>query len=267
MSGLFSALGSFWAWIGYTFDPLCGPAGLFTVFGSSSIVACGETGWGDEIAFGVKVTLSLALATLPIGLILGFFIALALQSQERTLRTAAGIYTTIFRGLPELLTLFIVYYGLQMVIQSALSYVGVEQRVEINAFFAGMVALSVVFSSYCSEVLLSAFRAIPKGQYEAGDALGLHRSRTMMLIVLPQLVRIALPGLGNLWMILLKDTALVSVIGLSDILRQTGIAAKVSKEAFFFYTLACGLYLVLAIISSVGLGFVDRWAKRSEMKR
>lgn len=267
MSGLFSALGSFWAWIGYTFDPLCGPAGLFTNFGSSTIVACGEAGWGDEIAFGVKVTVSLALATLPIGLVLGFFIALALQAQDKALRSAAGIYTTIFRGLPELLTLFIVYYGLQMAIQTVLAYLGVEERIEINAFFAGMVALSVVFSSYCSEVLLSAFKAIPKGQYEAGDALGFHRGRTMALIILPQLVRIALPGLGNLWMILLKDTALVSVIGLSDILRQTGIAAKVSKEAFFFYSLACGLFLALAVISSIGIGFVDRWAKRSEVRR
>ncbi len=138
---------------------------------------------------------------------------------------------------------------------------------EINAFVAGMVALSVVFSSYCSEVLLSAFKAIPRGQYEAGDALGLSRSRTMALIIVPQLVRIALPGLVNLWMNLLKDTALVSVIGLAELLRQTGVAAKVSKQAFFFYMLACGLYLLLAIISSFVLGFVERWAKRAEISR
>tara|TARA_R110002012_G_scaffold254847_1_gene433981 strand:- start:239 stop:631 length:393 start_codon:yes stop_codon:yes gene_type:complete len=130
-----------------------------------------------------------------------------------------------------------------------------------------MIALAVVFSSYSSEVLLSAFRAIPKGQYEAGDALGLGRGQTMILVVLPQLIRIALPGLGNLWMILLKDTAYVSIVGLSDIVRQTGIAARVSKEAFFFYFLACLLYLVLAIISSFGLGFIERWARRGEVRR
>ncbi len=267
MSGLFSAVGSFWAWFQYAFDPLCGPVGLFTLFGSSSIVACGATGWGDEIAFGLKVTLSLSLATLPVGLLIGFAIALGMQSQDKTLRLAAGIYTTIFRGLPELLTLFIVYYGAQMLIQSILSSFGYDERVEINAFFSGMIALSVVFSSYCSEVLLSAFRAIPKGQYEAGDALGLHRGRTMRLIIVPQLIRIALPGLGNLWMNLLKDTALVSVIGLSDILRQTGIAAKVSKEAFFFYLLACALYLALAVLSSLGLSVIDRWSNRAEVRR
>jgi polar amino acid transport system permease protein len=267
MSGLFSALGSFWAWLNYTFDPLCGPVGIFSLFGQSTSLACGAAGWGDEIALGLKVTITVALATLPVGLFIGFVVALGQQSEEKSVRLAAGIYTTIFRGLPELLTLFIVYYGLQILIQSALSYMGIEQRVEINAFFAGMMALSVVFSAYCSEVLLSAFRAIPKGQYEAGDSLGLHRGRTMSLIILPQLIRIALPGLGNLWMNLLKDTSYVSIIGLADILRQTGIAVRATKEAFLFYMLACILYLILAILSSFGLGFIDRWAGRSGVRR
>lgn len=260
MSGWLSALFD-------TLDPFCGPAGIFTWLGQGSLIACGDAGWGDEIAFGVKVTITLALATLPVGLIIGFLIALAAQSEERLLRLAAGIYTTIFRGLPELLTLFIVYYGAQILLQTVLSTFGYDGRVEINAFVAGMVALAVVFSSYSSEVLLSAFRAIPRGQYEAGDALGLRRWRTMLLIVLPQLIRIALPGLTNLWLILLKDTSYVSVIGLADIIRQTGIAARVSREAFFFYTIACLLYLALAMISSFGLGFIERWAKRSGVSR
>jgi polar amino acid transport system permease protein len=267
MDGDLSALGQLTAWLGHVLDPLCGPVGVFNLLPEGSVVACGDTGWGDEIALGLKTTISLALATLPVGVALGFFIALAMQSRERSLRAAAGIYTTIFRGLPELLTLFIVYYGAQILIQSALSAVGYTGRVEINAFFAGMVALSVVFSSYCSEVLLSAFKAIPKGQYEAGDALGLGRGQTLRLVIVPQLVRIALPGLVNLWMNLLKDTALVSVIGLADILRQTGVAAKVSKQAFFFYVLACVLFLVLALLSSIVLGFVERWAKRAEVGR
>jgi polar amino acid transport system permease protein len=267
MSGFFSAIGALWEFLSHMFDPFCGPVGVFTYLSPTSIVSCGDTGWGDEIALGVKITISLALVTLPAGLILGFIIALAAQSREKSLRLAAGIYTTIFRGLPELLTLFIIYYGIQMLIQAVLGYLGYNGPVEINAFIAGMVALAVVFSSYSAEVLLSAFKAIPKGQYEAGDALGLRRSRTMVLVVLPQLVRIALPGLTNLWMILLKDTSYVSIIGLSDILRQTGIAARVSKEAFFFYFLACLLYLVLAVLSSVGLGFIDRWSRKSEKRR
>lgn len=267
MSGVFSALGSLWAWLTVVFDPLCGPGGLFTWFGQSTVIACGEAGWGDEIAFGFKVTIAVSLATLPVGLVIGFVVALAQQSSEKPLQLAGSTYTTIFRALPELLTLFIVYYGMQILIQSALASVGFEGRIEINAFFAGMIALSVVFSAYCAEVLLSAFKAIPKGQYEAGYALGLSRSRTMMLIIVPQLIRIALPGLGNLWMNLLKDSSYVSIIGLSDILRQTGIAVRYTKDAFFFYLLACVLYLVLAVVSSVGIGFIDRWTKRGDVRR
>ncbi|MFB9952634.1 ABC transporter permease [Rhizobium puerariae] len=260
MSGFFSALST-------TLDPLCGPVGIFSLFGAGSLVACGDAGWGDEIAAGVRMTISLAIVTLPVGLIIGFLIALAAQSEDKLLRLAAGIYTTIFRGLPELLTLFLIYYGLQILIQALLSWMGYEERIEINAFVAGVTALSVVFSSYSSEVLLSAFRAIPRGQYEAGDALGLRRWRTMRLVVMPQLIRIALPGLTNLWLILLKDTSYASAIGLAEILRQTGIAARVSKEAFFFYGIACLLYLILATLSSVGLGFLERNVRRSEGRR
>ncbi len=267
MSGLFTALYAFLSGIVATIDPLCGPVGLFNLFGSSTLLACGDAGWGDEIAYGFLVTASLALATLPIGLLFGFFIALAKQSEEKSLRLSANIYTTLFRGLPELLTLFIVYYGLQILAQRALAAMGYDGAVEINAFFAGMIALGFVFSAYCSEVLQSAFKAIPRGQYEAGDALGLRRSRTMRLVIIPQLVRIALPGLGNLWMALLKDTALVSVVGLPDILRQTGVAARVTKHAFEFFGLACLLFLVLSFLSSIVFSGIERWTKRSEAVR
>lgn len=267
MSGLFAALSSAVSWLGSMIDPLCGPIGIFRLFGSGTLLACSDVGWGDEIAYGFMITASLAICTLPVGLFIGFFIALGKQSEEKSLRLATNIYTTIFRGLPELLTLFIVYYGLQVLAQRFLASIGYDEPVEINAFVAGMVALGVVFSAYCSEVLLSAFKAIPHGQYEAGDALGLHRGRTMRLIILPQLVRIALPGLGNLWMALLKDTALVSVIGLPDILRQTGIAARVSKKAFEFFGVACLLFLILAMVSSIVFAMLERWAKRSEVAR
>ncbi len=270
MSGLFSALGSLWTWLSTIFDPLCGPAGLFTVFSMfrpDTMLACGDTGWGDELAGGLKVTIAVSVLTLPLGVIIGFFVALAQQSEERPLRLAAGVFTTIFRGLPELLTLFIIYYGMQILLQSLLAKFGYNGPVEINAFAAGMVALAIVFSAYCSEVLLSAFKAIPKGQYEAGDALGFHRARTMRLIIVPQLVRISLPNLGNLWMNLLKDTSYVSIIGLADIIRQTGIAVRATKAPFTFYSIACLFYLTLAVISSVGLFYLDRWAKRAEVHR
>jgi polar amino acid transport system permease protein len=230
------------------------------------LLSFGDAGWGDEIAAGTLVTVSLALCTLPFGLALGFAIALAKNSGEPMLRTAADIYTTIFRGLPELLTLFLIYYGGQIAL-SAASIALFGAPVEVNGFVAGMFALALVFSSYASEVFLSAFRGIPAGQYEGAQALGLDRLSTLRLVIVPQLVRLALPGLSNLWLILLKDTALVSVIGLNDILRNTQVAVGVTKEPFVFFLVACGIYLCLSIISSVGIGRVSAWAERGQERR
>lgn len=226
-----------------------------------SLLSFGPDGWGDQIAHGALVTVGLAVATLPFGLVLGFLAALAKNSTEPTLRTAASIYTTVFRGLPELLTLFLIYFGVQILLQKILALFS-DQRIEINSFFAGMIALGVVFSAYASEVFLSAFRGIPKGQYEGSEALGLSRLQTMRLVIVPQLIRLALPGLSNLWLVLLKDTALVSVIGIEDILRQAGVAARVTKEAFLFFGVACLLYLVFSIISSIGIARIERWANK-----
>lgn len=227
----------------------------------------GSAGWGDDIASGVLVTVALALATLPFGLLIGFLIALAKQSSEPTLRTAGNIYTTIFRGMPELLTLFMIFFGVQIALQKAAQFFNPDATVNVNSFVAGMVALGVVFSSYASEVFLSAFRAIPRGQYEGGYAIGLSYSKTMRLIILPQLIRIALPGLSNLWLILLKDTALVSAIGLSDLTRKAYEASRVTKEPFLFFSVACLLYLLLAIISSYGIGGIERAVGKREATR
>ncbi|OJU52032.1 MAG: ABC transporter permease [Mesorhizobium sp. 61-13] len=232
-----------------------------------TLLSWGSEGWLDDIAYGAFVTVSLALATLPLGLLIGFLIALAKQSSERSLRLAGDIYTTIFRGLPELLTLFLVFFGAQIGIQQAVRLFNPEATVEVNSFISGMIALGVVFSSYASEVFLSAFRAIPHGQYEGGFAVGLSKAQTMRLVVLPQLIRIALPGLANLWLILLKDTSLVSAIGLTDILRQAGVAARVTKHAFLFFGVAALIYLALAIVSSVGISAIERWVGKQEAHR
>ncbi|SJZ52034.1 ABC transporter permease [Consotaella salsifontis] len=230
------------------------------------LLGFGEFGWGDDIALGVLVTISLALATLPIGLVMGFLLALAKRSEDWALNLAANIYTTIFRGLPELLTLFLVYFGAPHLLNGVLAALGTGP-VEVSGFVSGMIALGLVFSAFASEVFLSAFRAIPRGQWEGGMALGLRNSRIMILIILPQLIRIALPGLANLWMNLLKDTALVSVVGLTDILRQTQTAARVAREPFLFFGLACVLYLILTMLSSAGIAGIDRWTKRGGTAR
>ncbi|ESR26737.1 ABC transporter permease [Lutibaculum baratangense] len=228
-----------------------------------TLLSFGDAGWGDEIARGVLVTVTLALATLPFGLAIGLVVALGKNSEEPTLRSAANVYTTIFRGLPELLTLFLVFYGVQIGFTRLLAPF-TDARVELSPFLAGMIALGLVFSSYASEVFLSAFRGIPVGQYEAGRALGLRPWQTGRLVILPQLIRLALPGLSNLWLILLKDTALVSVIGLSDLVRESGVAARVTREPFFFFAVACLIYLTLSILSSFALGAIGRWSRRGE---
>ena len=133
-----------------------------------TLLSFGNEGWGDEIAAGTLLTIALALATLPLGLLQGFLLALAKNSDDANLHRAADIYTTIFRGLPELMTLFLVYYGVQIGLQALIGFFAEGVYIEINSFLAGMVALGVVFSSYSSEVFLSAFRGISHGQYEGG---------------------------------------------------------------------------------------------------
>jgi polar amino acid transport system permease protein len=226
-----------------------------------SLLSFGPDGWGDEFAAGTWLTIRLALATLPFGLVVGFVVALAKDSENRWLIAAGNTFTTIFRGLPELLTLFIVYYGGQVLLQRLVELVS-DRHVEVNGFVAGFVALGLVFAAYASEVFLGAFRGIGKGQYEAAHALGLKAVPTMRLVILPQLIRLALPGLANLWLVLLKDTSLVSVIALDDLLRKANIAVGATKEPFFFYFVACMIYLAMSIVSSIGIVGIERWSDR-----
>jgi polar amino acid transport system permease protein len=225
------------------------------------LLSFGPDGWGAQLLAGAWLTIRLALATLPFGLALGLLMALAKRSDNRWLRAFGNAYTTVFRGLPELLTIFIVYFGGQIALQKLVRLVS-DTPVEINGFVAGMVALGVVFSAYASEVFLGAFNNIARGQYEAGYALGLRPFATMRLIIVPQLIRLALPGLANLWLVLLKDTSLVSVIALDDLLRKTQIAVRVTKEPFLFFGVACLMYLALSMISSLGIVAIERWANR-----
>jgi polar amino acid transport system permease protein len=231
-----------------------------------ALLAYGPTGWGDEILAGAWLTIRLALATLPVGLALGFLVALAKRSASPVVRGSGELFSTVFRGLPELLTLFIVYYGGQMLLQTVVRQFS-DTAVEANGFIAGMLALGLVFAAYASEVFAAAFNGIPKGQWEGAAAIGLHRWQTMRLVILPQLVRIALPGLGNLWLILLKDTSLVSVIAFNDLLRMTSVAVGTTKEPFFFYFVACMIYLFFSMVSSVGITALERRAERGERER
>ncbi|MEP6566763.1 MAG: ABC transporter permease [Mesorhizobium sp.] len=232
-----------------------------------TLLSWGPDGWLDDIVSGAAVTVLLALATLPIGLTIGFFVALGKQSDEPSLRVASNIYTTIFRGLPELVTLFLFFFGGPLILQYLVRLVRPEATIDVNGFVAGMIVLAIIFSAYASEVFLSAFRAIPKGQYEGGYAIGLSYGQTMRKVILPQLLRIAFPGLENCWLSLLKDTSLVSVVGLAETLRQAGVAARVTKHTFLFFSVAALVFLILAIISSFATGAILRSLGRREAQR
>ena len=230
------------------------------------LLAYGPTGWGDEILRGALLTIGLALATLPVGLTIGFLVALAKRSELTLVRAFGEAFSTIFRGLPELLTLFIIYFGGQLLLQS-IARLFTDAQVEANGFISGMIALGVVFAAYASEVFTAAFNGIQVGQWEGASAIGLHRWQTMRLVIVPQLLRLALPGLANLWLSLVKDTSLVSAIALNDLLRMTSNAVGNTKQPFFFYLVACLLYLVMSIVSSFGINAIERWSERGEGKR
>lgn len=227
-----------------------------------SLLSFGENGWGDDIARGALVTIELALATLPVGLAIGLAAALAKNSNSAILRAAGNLYTTVFRGLPELLTLFIVYYGGQMLLTRIAGMLVEGATVEVNQFVAGVTALGLVLGAFSSEVFYAAIRSVPRGQTEAAGALGLAKWQVFRLVVFPQLWRVALPGLSNNWLVLLKDTSLVSVIAITDLMRQTSIAVGVTKQPFFFYLVACLIYLVFSMLSSVVFSRAEARASR-----
>jgi polar amino acid transport system permease protein len=224
--------------------------------------AFGDAGWGDQLLQGLLVTIRLALTALPVGLVLGFAAAGAALSGRRWLRAIATGYTTVMRGLPELLTLFVVYNGLGLLLNSLVSWWNPDARVEFSSFLAGVIALGLVFGAFAGEVLRGAFQALHTGQMEAGRAIGMRPRQVFFRIMLPQVWRFALPGLGNLWVNLLKDTALVSVIALDDLMRMTQVAVRTTKQPFTFFLLACLIYWAMCVVSEIVLARMEKHANR-----
>ncbi len=222
----------------------------------------GAAGWGDELAAGTWLTIRLALAALPLGLAVGLALGLARWSERRVLGAFASGFGTVFRALPELLTLFLIYYGSPLLIQAGLDLFTDGVQVQPHPFIAGLIALGLVFAAYASEVFLGALRAFPREQVEAAAAMGLSKRQAFRLVLLPQLWRLALPGLGNLWMILLKDTSLVSAISLADLMRSANVAIAGTHQPFPFYLAAILIYFVLSLISTGVLSGLEARARR-----
>lgn len=231
-------------------------------------LSMGDQGWGDELLKGLMITLLLAFTALPLGLILGACVAALSESKRRLAMGFALLYTTVIRGLPELLTLFMIYHGVGILINQVIKWLSPDiGHFNFSPFLAGVIALGLVFSGYAAEVLRGAWQAIDKGQKEAGLSLAMSRFQIFWLIERPQIMRLALPGLGNLWINLLKDTALVSVIALDDLMRMTNIAVGATKKPFLFYLTVCGLYWLICILFERVLARLEQRSNRGMRPR
>lgn len=204
----------------------------------------------------------LGLATLPVGFGLGLALAALKRSKRRGVRLFCEAYTTFFRGIPDLLALFIIYFGLQALLDKLSKALDLGFQLELNAFLAGVLALGLIAAAYSSEVWVAAFQSVPAGQTEAGMAVGLNGRQSFFLVVLPQLFRVALPGLGNVWTIMLKDTSLISTLAVMDLLRAASEASRSTQNPILFYAAAAGVYLVFSIVSGLIQGRLEQRTNR-----
>ena len=219
-------------------------------------------GYGSLLVDGAWLTIKVALASIALGLVFGLIGATAKLSKFVILRGAATAYTAVVRGLPELLLLLIVFYGGTLLVQDIWRGVGGESYIEIKPFIAGTFTLAFVFGAYATEVFRGAILAVPKGQIEAAYAVGMGRLQMFRRVMLPQVWRFALPGLGNLWLVLLKDTSLISVINLNELMYNSKAAAGAMREPFKFYLIAALIYLAFTIVSMILLQYSERRAQR-----
>ncbi|MGL5224459.1 MAG: arginine ABC transporter permease ArtQ [Aeromonas sp.] len=203
------------------------------------------------------MTLGLALASLVGGMVLALAFSAAELSKQRALAWSVATLTTLIRGLPELLVVLFIYFGSTQVL-----FLITGEYVEFSPFACGVLALSLLFASYATQTLRAALNAVPAGQRLAAMALGLSKGQIFFRIVLPQAWRHALPGLGNQWLVLLKDTALVSLIGVNEIMRQAQMASASTYEPFTWYASAALIYLAISLVSEFGLSLAARYTRR-----
>jgi His/Glu/Gln/Arg/opine family amino acid ABC transporter permease subunit len=207
---------------------------------------------------GLRITVALSLLSLLVAVLLGLLGAWAKLSASSMARQTAELYTTLVRGVPDLVLMLLLYFGGQMVLNRIGAVTGLWRHWELNAFTAGFLAIGFIFGSYMTETFRGAALAIPRGQIEAGIASGMRRSTLFRRIIWPQLVRYALPSFTNIWLTLMKTTALVSVIGLEDLVYNGYAAGKATQMPFTFMFVVLMTYLVLTAISDLALRWLDR---------
>jgi len=218
-------------------------------------------GWGGALLKGALVTLEIAVAAYLVGLVLGLSGAAAKLSGSAFLFWAAEAYTTLIRAVPELLLIIVLFYAGSSTIAALLSRLGLGE-VEISGFAAAIGVLGVVQGAYATEVIRGAIVAIPQGQIEAAKAYGMPAALRLRRVVIPAMLPIALPGLANLWLILVKDTALISVVGFSELLYTGKQAAGSTRHYFLFYMAVGAIYLVMTLGSNALFRLLERQVRR-----
>lgn len=205
-------------------------------------------GYWPAILGGLVLTLQVSALSLAIACVFGLIGATAKLSNSRAAQVSADIYTTLIRGMPELVLMLLIFYGGQIAINRLAESQG-WGYVDIPPFAAGVITIGFIFGAYLTETFRGAILAVPKGQAEAGIAFALSPAQVMRRIVLPQMVRHAIPGFANNWLIMIKASALVSIIGLDDMIHRAGLAAATTRAPFTFYMAVGLIYLTLTSVS------------------
>ena len=213
------------------------------------LLAYGDTGWGDELFFATLMTIAVALVAMLIGFLLATIFASFKLSKSKILNLIGAFYTTVFRGVPELLVIYLFFFGGSGAVMYVAKIFGYSGYIEVNAFLTGAISIGIISGAYSTEVFRGAIQSIQRGQFEASEGLGLKKKIYYIKVIIPQMLRLALPNINNVWQITLKDTSLISVTGLVEIMRQSYIAAGSTRDPLFFYSFAAVLYLLLTFLS------------------
>ena len=228
-----------------------------------SLLGFGDDGWGDEMLRGALMTMAVAVCSYLLGVAIGILFASFKLSRFAVLRYVADFYTTVIRGIPELLVIYLVFFGGGTLLRTIASGIfGYDGYIDPPLFVTGMVCIGLSAGAYNTEVIRGAVLAVPVGQIEAAKAIGMSAANRFRRILVPQVARYALPGLGNVWQLTLKETSLISVIGLVEIMRSAAVASGSTKEPFTFYLIAAVLYLGLTSISNRGFLHAEAWASK-----
>jgi octopine/nopaline transport system permease protein len=226
------------------------------------LMGFGPRGWGLLLLQATLMTIAVSSVAFLLGSVLGALIAWARIEGNRALRFAAEAYTTVLRGIPDLLVIFLLYFGGSAAMTAVAHALGAQGFVGVNAFASGAIAVGIISGAYQSEIFRGAFGAISRGELEAARAVGMSRRLLFRRIVVPQTLRFAIPGLGNVWQLALKESALISVVGLTEILRQAQVGAGSTRQPFAFFITAAALYLVLSSISGWGFQKAEAFGMR-----